>query len=139
MKMDADLISRTLEWRQERDGLGDIMRKEVGNALWNYLHTLAEWTSPDKEQNVFEVVRKNIEVFPCHKCSEHCVKYIDEHPFNGDLKQYLWEFHNFVNQGIGKTVYPKDILKQYSVVSHDCKGNELINGCLEEVIGEENV
>jgi hypothetical protein len=125
-----------IQWYNERSGLGEIMRKDVGNALWNYLHTLAEWTPPEpaRQNRVFEVVKKNVEVFPCQKCAKHGLEYIEKHPFDPEigLKDYLWEFHNFINNGLGKKVYGRDILKQYSVVDHECEANELIKGCVQE-------
>jgi len=106
-----------LEWYNQRIGYSDVMRKEVGNAFWNYVHTLAEWTPPSKEQEVYEVIKKNIEVFPCEKCSQHGLEYLEKHPFNPlieNLKIFLWRFHNDINRAIGKKAEDISILADYS-------------------------
>jgi len=116
-----------VQWYSERQGYADIMRKEVGNALWNYIHTLAEWTPPleSSQRLAYDSLKAAVKAFPCHKCAEHGEAYLSTHPFNNDLKIYAWEFHNAVNVATNKPQEPKSILCQYSVVDHDCELEEM--------------
>ena len=112
-----------VQWYSERSGYQEIMRQEVGNALWNYIHTLAEWTPPisSSQQLAFESLKAAVKAFPCHQCAEHGESYLGQHPFDGDLKMYAWQFHNTVNVGLNKPQQPTKILCQYSIVDHDCE------------------
>jgi hypothetical protein len=100
-----------IKWYALHDGRADEMRKKVGNAFWNYQHLLAEWTKPENESQLkaFEVLKKGVEAFPCPHCSEGGQKYLADHPFNADtepLTEYVWKFHNAVNEHLGKPHFP---------------------------------
>jgi Erv1 / Alr family len=89
---------------------GDQMRKEVGNALWTYEHALAKYlkNDPDLQYRAYDALRQNVELFPCDKCSNHGLDWIDENPFDPSEEKfadYVSRFHNDVNQRIGKPVY----------------------------------
>jgi hypothetical protein len=96
-----------LRWNLLHEGRADEMRKNVGNAFWNYQHTLAEWIPPKPHDQslAFRNLLSGVKAFPCPKCSNHGLEYLNEHPFDpntDDFKKYVWEFHNSVNEKLGK-------------------------------------
>jgi hypothetical protein len=104
-----------IKWYALHDGRGDEMRKKVGNAFWNYHHLLAEWTKPENGPQIkaFETLKSGVESFPCPQCSEGGQKYLASHPFHPDtesMKDYVWNFHNAINDHLGKPKFtmPKD-------------------------------
>lgn len=61
-------------------------------------------------------------VIPCPSCKEHYEVYLKEHPVDkaimdtpyGELKKYVktwfWELHNWVNESLGRPLFPYDDL-----------------------------
>lgn len=93
------------------DWYGNQMRKDVGNALWKYEHTLAPYVKkdPESQYKAFDALRLNVETFPCEKCSYHGTEWINDNPFDpseGTIDIYISRFHNAVNEKIGKPIYP---------------------------------
>ena len=135
-------FSKIIEWNLKHEGRGDEMKKKVGNALWNYLHTLAEWTAPneEKQRTAFNALKSNIEAFPCKDCSTHGMRYILDHPFDNNFKEYIWKFHNAVNEKLNKPQYPlpkeyatiencvpKYIVEEFASTTKDEKISQMIN------------
>ena len=109
-------------WHQKHNN-PDLMRKEVGNALWQYRHTLAEWTKPDpvSQEKAFTSLVADVEAFPCDKCASGGMKWVASHPFDPEsdsIKVYTWELHNAVNQHVENKIQPIEILKIYEPM--DC-------------------
>jgi hypothetical protein len=98
-------------WYKLHQNRGDEMKKKAGNATWNYLHTLAEWTMPTEPQQrkAYNALRAAIVAFPCEQCSNHGVKYLNNNPYlpsKESFKEYVWRFHNAVNKNLGKPEVP---------------------------------
>jgi len=100
-----------IKWYALHDGRVEEMRKQVGNAFWNYQHTLAEWTIPDEQHQraAFENLKSGVKTFPCPRCSSKGSLYLDANPIDltkEDFKTYVWKFHNVVNAKLGKPQFP---------------------------------
>jgi hypothetical protein len=136
-------FSKIIQWNLQHEGRAEEMRKKVGNAFWNYQHTLAEWIPPDdaKQKLAFENLKLGVKTFPCESCSKKGMEYIYAHPFNNDLKTYVWQFHNAVNHKLNKPEYPlpkeygkvencvpKHILKEFASSINDKNMSKMIEG-----------
>lgn len=85
---------------------------KVGNATWTLLHSMAE-TYPDKpnyteknEMNQF--ITLLAKYYPCEHCKVEFQDYVSKNKplVNGrkDLVSWMCEFHNYINQKIGKNI-----------------------------------
>jgi hypothetical protein len=133
-----------LAWYRDHKDRGDEMRKEVGNAFWTYQHRLAKWIPPEpiEQQKAFDNLKKGIETFPCHKCSEHGLEYINHNPFDAEketVDQYLCRFHNAVNVHLGKPIVECSIVNTISEVKNcvpKATVDELLSVITDESIKE---
>lgn len=102
-----------------------------GPALWTILHALAErggkvvaasFRDDERRQwiNLIEIMPKMI---PCPNCREHAEQWIRQHPITaiktvGDseinewLVNWVYQFHENVNERNGKPSFDKDLLSQ---------------------------
>ena len=67
-------------------------------------------------------------VIPCPSCKEHYEVYLKQHPVDktvltipyGELNTYIktwfWELHNWVNESLGRPIFPYEDLKVYKAV-----------------------
>lgn len=94
-----------------------LMRKsEWGPRLWNFLHacSFAFPSNPSPEQvEAFETLLKTLQtLLPCPHCRLHFNEYLEKCPPDtscGDtLKDWLIDFHNAVNERLGKPVLTKE-------------------------------
>ncbi|MHB8154318.1 MAG: ERV1/ALR-related protein [Bacillati bacterium] len=123
-----------IKWYNERNGRGNEMRKKVGNAFWTYQHKLAEWTPPEPEAQTraFQNLVAGIATFPCKECSSHGLEYIKSHPFNPNeetIDKYLCQFHNMVNDHLGKPSY-----NCTGVISTEQSEVKAIDPCVEKEV-----
>lgn len=111
--MSASEFAETLEFMNELDAeyQGTPITKLAGPPTWKYLHTLGRLTPPNRKSQdaAFETLKTVIKTFPCKTCAEHGITYLDTHPFTGDLQQYVCDFHNTVNEHLGKPQHSCDI------------------------------
>tara|TARA_Y100000385_G_scaffold132161_1_gene137434 strand:+ start:517 stop:960 length:444 start_codon:yes stop_codon:yes gene_type:complete len=101
------------------------MKEELywGKLTWGLFHTIAEKIQDPKElnkiKNLIVTVCQNL---PCPHCRDHAKTYLNKKSIqklvqtSGDLKKYLWEFHNVVNVRTKKKIQPPEILQQYTNV-----------------------
>ena len=103
---------------------------EWGPILWRILHGLGEriGSTPfpqyqnDERRALIRVMKSLEKVIPCPSCKEHYEVYLKEHPVDktitqipyGELKTYtktwFWELHNWVNESLGRPLFPYDDL-----------------------------
>jgi hypothetical protein len=83
-------------------------QEEVGHTAWVFLHTLAKWVSndPATQARAFELLKWIVRTQPCGACVTDGLNYIEQHPFNGNFKEYISNFHNHVNTKQKKEFIP---------------------------------
>jgi hypothetical protein len=95
--------------------------KAWGPSVWALFHTLAEQINEDKYITVATelvgFIRRICSLLPCPDCQDHSYKYWITTKYNltskQGLKDFLFLFHNAVNQKKSKKVEDKDILNIY--------------------------
>lgn len=87
-----------------------------GPPLWFSLHNASafypEKASPLHAERMKNVILGIPVLIPCETCKEHATNYIEQHKHHlmeicktkNDLFKFLVDFHNFVNQRLGKRV-----------------------------------
>lgn len=103
---------------------------EWGPILWTILHGIAErvGSTPfpqyqnDERRALIKVMKTLEKVIPCPSCKEHYEVYLKEHPvdkaimdtpyqdLNRYVKTWFWELHNWVNESLGRPLFPYDQL-----------------------------
>ncbi|KXN72828.1 hypothetical protein CONCODRAFT_68749 [Conidiobolus coronatus NRRL 28638] len=84
--------------------------KELGNSTWSFLHTTAAYypkKPTNEEQENMKGLIKGVSLFyPCQPCAEHMREEMKVDPpkveTNKDLNLWLCQFHNKVNEMLGK-------------------------------------
>jgi hypothetical protein len=96
-----------IDWMENLEENKIDLSKVAGPPTWNYLHALAKLTPPDtySQEQAFKTLKQVVETFPCKTCSEHGIIYLSMHPFNGNMRQYVCDFHNDVNLELGKPLH----------------------------------
>lgn len=97
-----------------------IKKMRWGESHWNLFHTMAEKVT----ERDFPIIRKELldTIFsissnlPCPICSTHATQYMNGVNFNAiqtkdQLKNFLFVFHNSVNQRKGVAQFPRDQLE----------------------------
>ena len=105
--------------------------EEWGPLLWLVLHTLAEKAGKQDnlltkgdEQRAWPLFMKTFApIIPCPYCRDHCVEYQKTNPFElpqdytmwkNYIPLYFYQFHESVNQRLGKPSYPiTELSKNY--------------------------
>ena len=111
---------------------------EWGPILWSILHGMAEkvGSTPfpqfqgDERRALIRIFKSLVKVIPCPSCKEHYEVYLKEHPVDkmileipyGDLNTYVktwfWELHNWVNESLGRPLFPfADLALAYKYVA----------------------
>ena len=83
---------------------------KLGPGLWFSIHFQAiRAVTPESKLHFAEYINQLLTNFPCQACVEHFRKYLSAHPliyyWHLELGMFKWsvEFHNSVNQRLGKT------------------------------------
>lgn len=83
--------------------------------IWFDLH-LRSYIAKDlrQQKNFIKYLRETIKYLPCEKCSKHALNYISTNPprvgtsidHSGvpNMFVYMFEFHNYVNRRLGKSL-----------------------------------
>lgn len=99
-----------------------MKKKEWGNAVWLLFHTLAEKLKDEHkaEVNILLIHITNICAnLPCPDCQQHAsrvmagVNKANISSSKQSLIDFLWSFHNSVNQRTKTAFYPKESLEIY--------------------------
>lgn len=114
----------TLTWKHEEHAT--TKKPEVsGPAQWFSYHNAAahlpEVLSPVTAKRIANFIDGIPEMTPCDKCSEHARGYIEKHKelvnnfkTRKDVVKFFVDFHNFVNQRLGKPIVSvEDAEKMY--------------------------
>ena len=85
-------------------------QEEVGHTAWVYLHTLAKWipNEPTAQAKAFEALKWIAANLPCGGCAQDATNYISNHPFSGNFRKYIIDFHNHVNNNQKKEFVPEN-------------------------------
>jgi|UniRef100_A0A6C0JG48 hypothetical protein len=95
-----------------------------GPATWEFIHTFIEVLKEDtfiqNRKSIIEFIISVLTHLPCPMCSDHAKKYLyhKNHLVNRlktkqDLKLYIFNFHNNVNDRTKKTIHNVNILSTY--------------------------
>jgi hypothetical protein len=83
--------------------------KIIGPGGWSAIHVGAiNAKTLEEKKDFIKWMKKYCETFRCHNCSQHCTKYIKEHPLEDFIDEdvgmfrWSWLFHNAVNSRLGK-------------------------------------
>jgi len=90
-----------------------------GPIVWNILHQLSiQQEIPQQFQKdkilQYKWLIEHIEsIIPCEECRKHVQQYRRSHPtYMNNPKEWMWEFHNAVNQRLGKEPFPFESLEK---------------------------
>jgi mitochondrial FAD-linked sulfhydryl oxidase len=91
-----------------------------GPKLWEVMHTFsfAYPISPSntQKQSAINFFSSIGHLIPCSHCSQHCLDYTKQNPPQVQTKQslvnWVYNFHNKVNQRLGKATYSKEKLNE---------------------------
>ena len=95
------------------------MTKLWGPPTWFLFHTLAEKIKEDKfdimKNDIINMIKRICRNLPCPDCSGHATHNLNNLKINmirtkGDLKQFLWHFHNLVNAKTRKQLFKSEEL-----------------------------
>tara|TARA_Y100000591_G_C21695610_1_gene625500 strand:- start:27 stop:422 length:396 start_codon:yes stop_codon:yes gene_type:complete len=105
----------------------NLFDKQIwGPKLWEVMHTFsyAYPVSPNniEKQSAMKFFTSIGHLIPCTHCSQHCLDYTKSNPPQVQNKEslinWVYNFHNAVNQRLGKPQYPRDKLdKKYDDVA----------------------
>ena len=83
----------------------------------------------DERRALIRIFKSLVKVIPCPSCKEHYEVYLKEHPVDktilvipyGELNTYVktwfWELHNWVNESLGRPLFPfADLTAAYKSV-----------------------
>lgn len=90
-----------------------MTKQEWGNATWFLFHGLATKIKPEypnEYKNILHYFIQICQVLPCPHCRDHATitnKKANLHIINSNkkLKDYLWQFHNRVNERLNKPLF----------------------------------
>lgn len=101
-------------------------REQWGNITWYLFHGIAEKIKEDKfsenKELIINIIKSICGNLPCPECSEHASKTLNNINFNlintkDELKDFLFKFHNIVNQRTKKEEFKKEELdKKYNTI-----------------------
>lgn len=107
---------------QLRNVNGTDNKSYWGGAVWMFFHTISVRINADYYHNnynyVWNFIKKICKTLPCPYCQQHASVYVDKiaiHQINtkDKLKMVLFNFHNSVNNRIGKKSNTIEILDKY--------------------------
>lgn len=97
---------------------------------WCLFHILAEKIKDEYVASeiikIQEIIYVIVSMLPCPECRSHGIKHLNTErsrkkfgniTSKDELKTFLYEFHNVVNNRTGKKTFNKDILNQYKKIN----------------------
>lgn len=98
--------------------------KEIwGNTVWFLFHTIAEKIREEKFNNakpeIINIIKLTCKILPCPECSQHATELInsvklEEITTKEELKLFLFNFHNHINNKLNKPIFNKEELNKYN-------------------------
>ena len=112
---DCDIDPNTLTISCSRSAKSFSDPKIWGGKAWDFLDSIANGYSdnptPEEQQACLEFFSNLHFCLPCQKCGIHFVDNLDKCPIRysskTELKKWLSEFHDIVNEMLGKPKYNK--------------------------------
>ena len=99
-----------------------MKKKDWGNAVWLLFHTLAEKLKDEHTAEINTLVSHIVSIcgnLPCPDCQQHASRVmagVNKTMLSASkqsLIDFLWSFHNSVNQRTKTVFYPKESLEIY--------------------------
>lgn len=90
------------------------MAKTWGTPTWQLFHTMAEQVQPEfydaQRSQIVAFIKRICSLLPCPVCQKHAMEYtktLNDRvvPTKEHLKQYLFTFHNAVNERLKKPAF----------------------------------
>jgi hypothetical protein len=101
-------------------------REQWGNITWYLFHGIAEKIKEEKfsenKDLIINIIKSICGNLPCPDCADHATKTLNSINFNtinskNELKEFLFKFHNIVNQRIKKQQFKfEELDKKYSCI-----------------------
>ena len=101
-------------------------REQWGNITWYLFHGIAEKIKEEKfsenKELIINIIKSICANLPCPECAEHATKTLNSINFNtinskSELKEFLFKFHNIVNQRTKKQQFKfEELDKKYSSI-----------------------
>lgn len=109
----------------------------VGPLMWLMLHTMSIKIKPEvytkNREEILEIIRELYNIYPCKYCRADAINYLDNYQnrieTQIELKEYLYNFHHYVNVKLYKKFYDKTILDKYVNVDLKTIFNVFIRNC----------
>ena len=97
---------------------------------WCLFHIICEKIKPEHVVSdiiqLQEIIYSIVSILPCPECRSHGIKYLNNEKKNKrygnitskeDLKIFMYNFHNVVNNKTGKKTFNIDVLNQYKSIN----------------------
>jgi hypothetical protein len=106
----------------------NIIRKYVywGRTTWTFFHVMSSKIKDDYfdsfKNEYLEMCKKICKNVPCGVCKKHASIVMDNIDFKliktkSDLQSFFYDFHNSVNMGTEKPVFPEEELSNYNEIN----------------------
>ena len=108
-----------------------------GPNIWYLFHTIAY----KLKESSFDIVKKNIiyitksicNTLPCDECSKHAITLLSKYDFDTinnkkDLIKFYYNFHNFVNKKLSKSIFDEEKLEE---LYHKANFNNIYNNFIK--------
>lgn len=106
-----------------------------GNNIWYLFHSIAHKIREDKfefhKKNIFFIIKTICNTLPCPDCSKDATLMLNRVDFNSiktknDLKMFLFNFHNAINNKLNKPKFCYDGLdSKYNNINFDALYNNI--------------
>ena len=98
---------------------------QIGNGTWTLLHmismTYPEHPTASQQNHALALLNSLSDLYPCKICAGHMTEYLKATPpdvtSGTAFKLWLCEFHNSVNQRLGKTLFNCEKLQERWLIS----------------------
>ena len=108
-----------------------------GPNIWYLFHTIAYKLKKESfnivKNNIINVTKMICNTLPCNECSKHAMSILNKYNFDiikdkDDLIKFYYNFHNFVNKKLNKTIFDEKLLEEkYSNANFNNIYNNFIN------------
>ena len=92
-----------------------------GPNIWYLFHTIAyklkESSFDIVKKNIFDITKSICNTLPCDECSKHAITLLSKYNFDTiknkkDLIKFYYNFHNFVNKKLNKSIFDEEKLEE---------------------------
>jgi hypothetical protein len=121
------MITDPVEMNKIQNELQTIKKLESwGRITWTFLHVMSSKMKDDYfdsfKDEYLEMCKKICKNVPCGVCKKHASIVMDNIDFKliktkSDLQSFFYDFHNSVNMGTEKPVFPEEELSNYNEIN----------------------